>query len=120
MEAALMQTTGNGNPADTVRSAVAALNDGDIDDSLLQLHAAFEGLHLHEILLFGDERFVCARWRLRGRHVNDYLGYAPKGQSIDTETCRIGCTGRRCLPARGARGGARGPGSPGRRGSAGG
>jgi predicted ester cyclase len=111
-----MQTMGNGKPADTVRSAVAALNDGDIDgylryfdpscqrlvaglgrplalsdigDSLRQLHAAFEGLHLHEILLFGDERFVCARWRLRGRHVNDYLGFAPKGQSIDTETCEV-------------------------------
>jgi predicted ester cyclase len=114
--AALMQTMGNGKPADTVRSAVAALNDGDIDgylryfdpscqrwvaglgrplalsdigDSLRQLHAAFEGLHLDEILLFGDERFVCARWRLRGHHVNDYLGFAPKGQSIDTETCEV-------------------------------
>jgi hypothetical protein len=99
-----------------VRSAVAALNDGDIDgylryfdpscprwaaglaqplsltdigDNLRLLHAAFEGLHLDEDLLFGDERFACARWRLRGRHVRDYLGFAPKGQSIDVETCEV-------------------------------
>jgi predicted ester cyclase len=107
---------GESKAVDAVRSAVTALNDGDIDgylryfdpscprwvvgfeqpftltdisDSLQQLHAAFEGLHLDEDLLFGDERFVCARWRLRGRHVSDYLGFAPKGQSIDAETCEV-------------------------------
>jgi predicted ester cyclase len=99
-----------------VRSAVTALNDGridaylehfdplskrwlggvatpltltDIDDNLHQLQAAFEDLHLDEELLFGDERFVCARWRLRGRHVGDYLGFGPTGQSIDFETCEV-------------------------------
>jgi predicted ester cyclase len=107
---------GDSKPVDAVRSAVAALNDGniggylryfepscprwvaglaqplpltDIADNLRQLHAAFEDLHLDEDLLFGDERFVCARWRLRGLHVRDYLGIAPKGQSIDVETCEI-------------------------------
>jgi predicted ester cyclase len=107
---------GSSTAVDAVRSAVAALNDGDIDgylrhfdpscqrwvaglekpltlaeigDSLRQLHGAFEGLHLGEDLLFGDERFACARWRLRGRHVHDYLGFAPTGRSIDTETCEI-------------------------------
>jgi predicted ester cyclase len=100
---------------EAVRSAVAALNEGSIDgylghfdpsaprwiggatplsltdigDNLRQMQAAFEGLHLHEDLLFGDERFACARWRLRGRHVGDYLGFAPTGQSIDFETCEV-------------------------------
>ena len=101
---------------DAVRSAVAALNDGDVDgylryfvpscprwvpgieqplsltdiaDNFRLLQAAFEDLHLHEDLLFGDERFACARWRLRGLHVGDYMGFAPKGQSIDVETCEI-------------------------------
>lgn len=101
---------------DAVRSAVAALNDGDIDgylryfdpscprwvpgiaqpltladiaDNFRLLQAAFEGLHLDEDLLFGDEGFACARWRLRGLHVGDYMGFAPKGQSIDVETCEI-------------------------------
>lgn len=101
---------------DAVRSAVTAFNDGniagylahfdpsskrwiggvttplsftDIDDNLHQLHAAFADLHLDEELLFGDERFVCARWRLRGRHVDDYLGFAPTGHSIDFETCEV-------------------------------
>jgi len=101
---------------DAVRSAVAAFNDGDlhgylryfdpsslrwvtglvqpltfveISDNLRQLHAAFEGLHLHEDLIFGDERFVCARWQIRGVHTNDYLGFGPTKQSIDVETCEI-------------------------------
>jgi predicted ester cyclase len=106
----------DGTSVGAVRSAVAALNDGDIDgylryfdpscprwahgleqpltltdigDNLRQLHAAFEGLQLEEDLLFGDARFACARWRLRGRHVRDYLGIAPKGRSIDVETCEV-------------------------------
>jgi SnoaL-like polyketide cyclase len=101
---------------DVVRSAVTALNDGDVDgyvrrfdpscprwvpglaqpltladisDNFRQLYDAFEGLHLGEDLLFGDDRFACARWRLRGRHVKDYLGYPPSGQVIDTQTCEV-------------------------------
>jgi hypothetical protein len=104
------------NAVDAVRSAVAGLNDGDIDrylrhfdpacrrwiagitqplalvdvgDSLRQLSAAFDGLHLDEDALFGDERFACARWRMRGRHTREYLGYPPRGQSIDVETCEV-------------------------------
>ncbi|MCW2887251.1 MAG: hypothetical protein JWL58_4113 [Streptosporangiaceae bacterium] len=107
---------GDTKAVDAVRSAVAALNDGDIDgylgyfdpscqrwadglaqplaltdigDNLRQLHVAFEGLHLEEDLLFGDDRFVCAHWRLRGLHVNDYLGFRPKGRSIDVTTCEV-------------------------------
>jgi predicted ester cyclase len=99
-----------------VRSAVRALNDGDIDgyfshfdavfprwisgfaqplalsdvrDGFDQLRAAFAGLHLGEDVLFGDERFVCARWRMTGRHIHDYLGLAPTGRSIGIETCEI-------------------------------
>jgi predicted ester cyclase len=105
-----------GTAVEAVRSAATALNEGKIDgylahfdpsskrwlgggatplsladigDNLHQMQAAFEGLHLYEDLLFGDERFVCARWRLRGRHVGDYLGFAPTGQSIDFETCEV-------------------------------
>ena len=78
----------SGTPVDAVRSAVTALNDGniegylahfgpsskrwiggvatplsltDIEDNLHQMQAAFADLHLDEDLLFGDERFVCAR-----------------------------------------------------------
>lgn len=107
---------GDSTAVDVVRSAVTALNDGDVDgylrrfepscprwvpglaqpltlaeisDNFRQLYDAFEGLHLGEDLLFGDERFACARWRLRGRHVRDYLGFAPKGRSIDVETCEV-------------------------------
>jgi hypothetical protein len=107
---------GDSKAVDAVRLAVAALNGGDVDrylgyfepsckrwvagfeqpltladvaDGLRQLHAAFEDLHLDEDLLFGDERFACARWRMRGLHVHDYLGMAPAGQSIDVETCEV-------------------------------
>jgi hypothetical protein len=107
---------GDTRPIDAVRGAVAALNDGDVDgylgyfdplskrwvagfaqplsrpdvaDGLRQLHAAFNGLRLDEDLLFGDETFVCARWRMRGLHTNDYLGCSPEGRSIDVETCEV-------------------------------
>jgi predicted ester cyclase len=107
---------GDSTAVDAVRSAVTALNDGDIDgylrrfdpscprwvpglaqpltlseisDNFRQLHDAFEGLHLGEDLLFGDDQFACARWRLRGLHVKDYMGYPPSGQAIDAETCEI-------------------------------
>jgi predicted ester cyclase len=107
---------GESNAVDAVRSAVAALNDGDVDrylgyfepscgrwapgfadpltiteirDGFVQLRAAFEGLHLHEDLLFGDERFVCARWRLQGVHTHEYLGVAPTGRPIDVEMCEV-------------------------------
>jgi hypothetical protein len=107
---------GDSTAVSAVRSAVAALNDGDVDgylryfvpscprwvpgiaqplgltdiaDNFRLLQAGFEGLHLHEDLLFGDERFACARWRLQGRHVSDYMGYAPKGRPIDAETCEV-------------------------------
>jgi len=99
-----------------IRSAVEALNGGDIDgyldhfnpscrrwivgvdqplslaevsDGLRDLHAAFEGLQLEEDLLFGDDRFACVCWRMRGRHVDDYLGIAPSGRTIEVETCEI-------------------------------
>ena len=99
-----------------MRSAVDALNVGDVDgylacfdsacqrwvpgfsepldltsvgDNLRVLSAAFDGLHLDEDLLFGDERFACARWRLRGVHASDYLGVAPTGRSINVETCEV-------------------------------
>lgn len=53
------------------------------------MQAAFADLHLDEEQLFGDEQFACARWNLRGRHVGDYLGFAPTGQSISFETCEV-------------------------------
>jgi hypothetical protein len=102
--------------SDTVRAAVMALNGGDIDgylrhfdpscprwvpgfeqpltltdigENLRLLRDAFDGLHLATDLLFGDDHFACAQWRLRGVHVRDYLGYTPKGRSIDTRTCEV-------------------------------
>lgn len=101
---------------DLVRSAVDALNVGDVDgylacfdltcqrwvaglaepldlasvsDNLSALSHAFEGLHLDEDLLFGDEHFACARWRMRGVHPGDYLGVAPTGRSINVETREV-------------------------------
>jgi len=65
------------------------LDFGDVGESLRQLSIAFEGLRLDEDVLFGDERFVCARWRMRGLHRAEYLGLAPTGRSIDVETCEV-------------------------------
>jgi predicted ester cyclase len=101
---------------ESVRSAVAAFNDGDIAgyvrsfdpsclrwvagvdqplsladvrDGLEKLRSAFEDLRLNEELLFGDRRFACAQWRMRGRHMNDYEGFTPMGKVIDVSTCEI-------------------------------
>ena len=92
-----------------VRTAVAALNDGDIDGYLAgfspaclrwvsgldvprtlddmrsdigELYGAFEPLHLGEDLLFGSDRFVCARWRLVGVNTAPYFGIAATGTEI--------------------------------------
>jgi predicted ester cyclase len=100
----------------SIRAAVAALNGGDIDGyiqhfdpacmrwvcgleqpltltniraGIQHLRGAFEALYLHEDLLFGNEQFVCARWRLRGVHVKDYMGIAPTRRQIDTQTCEV-------------------------------
>jgi predicted ester cyclase len=108
-----MTTSGR---VDAIRAAVAALNSGDIDgylqhfdpsckrwvagldqplsltqirDNLHHLRDAFEALYLHEDLLFGNERFVCARWRLRGIHVKDFMGIAPGRREIDAQTCEV-------------------------------
>jgi hypothetical protein len=65
------------------------LDVADVGDGLRQLAAAFDGLRLDEALLFGDDLYVCARWRMRGLHVNDYLGVEPTGREIDVDTCEV-------------------------------
>lgn len=99
-----------------LRRAVAALNEGDIEgylsgfapdclrrvggldmaltvsdirENLRQLFAAFEGLHLHEDLLFGGNGHVCARWTLRGVQTGEYGGIAPTHREIAVDTCEI-------------------------------
>jgi predicted ester cyclase len=99
-----------------IRSAVAALNQGDVSgylrhfgdpsprwvdgideaiplsdvaENLSQLLAAFEGLGLAEELLFGDDRYVCAHWRMTGRHVGEYFGTAPTGREVVVPLCEV-------------------------------
>jgi predicted ester cyclase len=101
---------------DALRDAVAALNDGDIDGYLRSFHpscrrwvvgleqplsvadigenlrhmsTAFHPLTLDTESLFGADDKVCARWRLRGTHTHDFLGYAATGQDIDVRTCEV-------------------------------
>jgi predicted ester cyclase len=99
-----------------IRIAVASLNQGELDayfrffrpscmrwvdgievpfsldevqENLIQLVAAFEGLRLEEELLFGTDQYACAQWKMTGRHVADYLGISPTGRSIDVRTCEV-------------------------------
>jgi predicted ester cyclase len=99
-----------------IRSAVAAMNAGDVDgylehfaptcqrwvagfdtplslrdveDNARQLVLAFHPLHLHEELLIAEGAFVCARWRLQGTQTGDFMGLPSQGSSIDVATCEI-------------------------------
>lgn len=99
-----------------VRAAVGALNGGDVDGylahfepsclrwlagfeqplplaevegSLRQLSAAFNPLRLEEEALFGSDDLVCARWVLRGMHVNDYLGIPASRREIAVQSCEV-------------------------------
>jgi hypothetical protein len=65
------------------------LTFADVGDGLRQIQVAFDGLRLDEDLLFGDETLACARWRIRRRHVRDYLGIAASGRSVDVATCEV-------------------------------
>ena len=107
---------GLGTRVASIRDAVAALNVGDIEgylrrfapaskrwiagmdqplsldnirESLVQLQEGFESLRLDEDVVFGDETYVCARWRLSGVHTGDYMGLPPKGCRIDARTCEV-------------------------------
>ena len=102
--------------ADAIRSAVAAMNAGDVDgyithfaptcerwvsgldqpvslydvaESLRQLVRAFSPLQLDEELLISEGAFVCARWRLRGTQAADYIGMTSNGRSIDVAICEV-------------------------------
>jgi predicted ester cyclase len=106
----------DGTHVDAIRSAVAALNRGDIDaylqlfdpscprwvagfeqpllltdidDNLRQLRAAFDPLRLEEDAVFGADQLVCARWRLRGTHVAEYMGIAATRRAIATQSCEV-------------------------------
>ena len=101
---------------DLIRASVAALNAGDVEGylagfsgdalrwvsgldapltlndiraNLVLLTTAFDGLHLHEDLLFGARGHVCARWTLRGTHVGDYGGIAPTHREIAVKNCEV-------------------------------
>ena len=100
----------------TIRAAVAAMNAGDVagylrsfapscerwvagfeqplslaevEDNLRRLVAAITPLHLEEELLFGNDEFVCARWRLRGTQTGEFLGMVPRGGEVDVSTCEV-------------------------------
>jgi predicted ester cyclase len=61
----------------------------DVGDNLSQLIEAFDPMRLDEELLIADDRFICARWRLRGTQVNSFMGSPSHGNSIDLATCEI-------------------------------
>jgi hypothetical protein len=104
------------DPIRAVRTAVAALNQGDADGYLAHfdpscprwfagadapvsldvvaqgikdLIEAFDDVHLDEEALFGSDGLVCARWILRGRHARPFLGVPASRRDIAVHTCEI-------------------------------
>lgn len=61
----------------------------DVGEHLSQLIMAFDPLRLDEELLIADDRFVCARWQLRGTQVSAFMGSPSLGNRIDVATCEI-------------------------------
>jgi len=61
----------------------------EVGENLRQLMEAFEPLRLDEELLIEDDRFVCARWQLRGTQVGAFMGMASQGNTIDVATCEV-------------------------------
>ena len=105
-------TTSDG--VEAIRSAVQAVNFGDIDgylrgfdasclrwvsaierpftlvevgENLRILACGFDGLRLDEESLFGEGDLVCARWKLQVTHSGDYLVLPPTVREIHLETC---------------------------------
>jgi steroid delta-isomerase-like uncharacterized protein len=103
-------------PVDAIREAVEALNRGDadayvsafapsclrtvpgvvdplhldeIEDGLRGLAQAFEGVRLDPLVLFGDGRYVSARWLMTGVHTGEYLGVPATGRPVSVETCEV-------------------------------
>jgi predicted ester cyclase len=101
---------------ETLRRAVAALNEGDVSgyiayfrsdcprwspgmdepaplslirESSEMLLVALEGFHLEELQLFGTGAFVCAHWRLQGRHTREYFGFPPTHNDVSFENIEI-------------------------------
>lgn len=99
-----------------IRAAVAQLNAGDVDGYLAAFTAdcrrwlpgladpvdrsdlrlsldpvmrAISGFRLEEMVLFGQGRHVCARWRLVGTHAGDQLGIPATGRAVAVETAEI-------------------------------
>jgi predicted ester cyclase len=100
----------------TVRRAVAALNAGDVagyiahftDDcprwspgvdepaplSLIRessemLLVALDGFWLEELQLFGIAEFVCAHWKLQGKHTGEYFGFPPTQNDVSIENIEL-------------------------------
>jgi predicted ester cyclase len=65
------------------------LSLGAVGEHLSQLIEAFDPLRLDEELLIGDDRFVCARWQLRGTQIGPFMGESSHGNSINVATCEI-------------------------------
>src|SRR5687768_9681998 len=49
------------------------------------LIAAVEGLHMHEVAMFGDDEHVCFHWRMTGRHVGPWGGVDGTGREISMD-----------------------------------
>ncbi|HEX7095127.1 MAG TPA: ester cyclase [Acidimicrobiales bacterium] len=109
-------TGANTSHVDAVRRAVDALNRGDVDtygaafhpscmrwssgsdeavpaaavlDTLRELHRCFAGFRLHADLLIGDGKYVVARWRTTGKHVEEFASLPATQREVSIPTCEV-------------------------------
>ena len=101
--------------ADTIRTAVDAMNRGDLDtyalifadgarrwtagvgetgvaeslDEMRGLSAGFADFHLDTDALIDGGDHVVARWRARGTHTGEFMGITATNIEIDIPVCEI-------------------------------
>jgi predicted ester cyclase len=97
--------------ADTIRTAVDAMNRGDLDtyalifaegarrwtagvgetgvqeslDEMRGLSVGFADFHLDTDALIDGGDYVVARWRARGTHTGEFMGLAPTGRAVEVQ-----------------------------------
>ena len=78
--------------ADGARRWTAGVGETGVEESLMEmrgLYDAFDDFHLDAEALIDDGDHVVARWQARGKHTGDYMGIPATNIEIHIPVCEI-------------------------------